>query len=199
MDNEVENFSRTDLEQKWFDISQPEPYVVKMAELLESGSILDLGVYNGRHALYLAERGFKVTAVDTSAQNLAIMEPDFRQAGIATVQCDVREYEPSQQFDGVLAGMLLHFLPAEDVQPTITNLQHWTNPGGYNFVSAYTKEMNPPDKRPYLFTAGELEGYYRQWEIIDFEEKLTPWVAMSGADKGQKSHGVWLLARKRQE
>ncbi len=76
---------------------------------LAPGRALDLGCGNGRHALWLAERGWRVTAVDFSTEALR----QARERAAATridvdwVEADLAMYEPAAQaFDLVLVAYL---------------------------------------------------------------------------------------------
>jgi SAM-dependent methyltransferase len=80
-------------------------------EPLAPGRALDLGCGAGRAALWLADRGWNVTAVDFSEVALSIARrhnPD-----VDWVLADVREYEPERgAFDLVLV-LYMHFPPDE--------------------------------------------------------------------------------------
>jgi SAM-dependent methyltransferase len=76
---------------------------------LEPGRALDLGCGNGRHAMWLAERGWNVTAVDFSAEALRQARERAAATGadVHWVEADLTEYEPAPQaFDFVLVAYL---------------------------------------------------------------------------------------------
>ena len=87
-----------------------------VAELagLGPGRALDLGTGEGRNAIWLAEHGWRVTAVDFSPVGLAggarLAAP--RGVTVDWVTADLREYQPPEAFDLVLVAYL-HLLPAE--------------------------------------------------------------------------------------
>ena len=71
---------------------------------LTAGRALDLGTGEGRNAIWLAERGWQVTAVDFSAVGLAkAAELAARRGatGIRWVEADLREYQPGQAAPGM--------------------------------------------------------------------------------------------------
>src|SRR6476659_3927221 len=49
-------------------IDAPSPWVVRWADLITRGPVLDLACGSGRHARYFAQRGLEVVAVDRDAQ-----------------------------------------------------------------------------------------------------------------------------------
>lgn len=80
---------------------EPSPFIVEVVrQLPRKGNVLDLGAGEGRNAVYLAQHGLRVDAVDISevalrkAQRLA----RERRATIRTVVADLRKYtiRPSQ-------------------------------------------------------------------------------------------------------
>ncbi len=88
-----------------------EPSSVVLAELegLAPGRALDLGCGNGRHALWLAERGWRVTAVDFSTEALRQARERSTGSGIHVdwEEADLTEYEPQRQaFELVLVTYL---------------------------------------------------------------------------------------------
>lgn len=62
-----------DLNQK-YGMNPPHSEVVAACQVVEPGNALDMGCSSGRNALYLAERGFTVTAVDTNTAALGQLQ-----------------------------------------------------------------------------------------------------------------------------
>ncbi|WP_084171791.1 class I SAM-dependent methyltransferase [Alicyclobacillus contaminans] len=50
----------------------PEDFLVRRQHLLRAGTVLDVACGDGRHALYLARKGFAVTGIDFSANGLRL-------------------------------------------------------------------------------------------------------------------------------
>ncbi len=68
---------------------------------LTAGTALDLGAGEGRNALWLAEQGWTVTAVDFSAVGLDKARAIARQRRLqlTTAVADVTRYHPKQTYD----------------------------------------------------------------------------------------------------
>lgn len=93
----------------------PTPFLVDLTEDLEPGRALDLGGGEGRHAVWLASRGWRVTAVDQSEVALAKAREWARSEGVAieTVHADVLRFSPQPlSYDLVLIAYM-HPAPAE--------------------------------------------------------------------------------------
>lgn len=93
----------------------PTPFLVELASRLEPGRALDLGAGEGRHALWLARRGWRVTAVDFSRVGL---EKAQRRAEAETVEidcvvADVRGYRPEPRGFELVLIAYLHPAPLE--------------------------------------------------------------------------------------
>ena len=89
--------------------AQPNRFVVEELQALPPGRALDLGAGEGRNAVWLADRGWRVTAVDFSAAGL---DKGRRLAGarglaIDWVHADLRDYQPEEgSFQLVLIAYL---------------------------------------------------------------------------------------------
>lgn len=77
---------------------------------LPPGTALELGCGEGADALWLATRGWAVTAIDISANALAVGSAKAEQDGLADriewVQADLAAWQPSGEFDLVTAAFL---------------------------------------------------------------------------------------------
>jgi SAM-dependent methyltransferase len=84
--------------------AEPHPLVAELAGPLPPGRALDLAAGEGRHALWLARRGWHVTAVDFSEVGLDKGRQAAEADGLAVewVVADVRSYRPATAFDLVL-------------------------------------------------------------------------------------------------
>jgi len=91
----------------------PNMFVEQLAAPLQPGTALDVAAGEGRHAIWLAERGWTVTAVDFSgvalsrARSLAAERLGPRAATLTTVQADALTYRPrARAFDLVVVAYL---------------------------------------------------------------------------------------------
>jgi SAM-dependent methyltransferase len=75
--------------------TEPNSFLASVADRIPGGKVLCLAEGEGRNAVYLAELGYDVTAVDTSTVGLAKAEALARDRGVTieTVNADLEEYE----------------------------------------------------------------------------------------------------------
>ncbi len=111
---------------------EPNPYLVGETGGLLPGTALDAGCGEGTEAIWLAEQGWQVTAVDISGQVLA--RAAERAAGRSTapgqvrfIEADLGVWVPEVQFDLVTT----HYAHPEIPQMVFyQRISEWVSPGG---------------------------------------------------------------------
>ena len=108
----------------------PNLFVADRLADVAPGRGLDLASGEGRNAIWLAERGWAMTAVDFSAvaSSRAAAQSDL----VEFVVADVRDWEPDGRFDLVLIAYL-HLMPP-DFEQVIRASREWLAPGGELFL-----------------------------------------------------------------
>ncbi|MDO5502120.1 MAG: class I SAM-dependent methyltransferase [Actinomycetia bacterium] len=125
-----------DAERVWS--AEPNEHVAQIVvELMEQGSAgaaLDLGAGEGRHALWLAEQGWQVTAVDFAQVGLDRGSADATARGLAQqiewVTADVTTWAPEDtvsKHDGYDLVLIAFLHVPEDV---LARAVDWLRPGG---------------------------------------------------------------------
>jgi len=103
--------------------------VASLLEGLPPGDAVDLAAGKGRHALWLAARGWRVTAVDFSAAGLDRGRSQPGADGVTWVLADVLSwYAPASSLDLVLVAYL--HLPETDTTALLSRAVGWLRPGG---------------------------------------------------------------------
>jgi SAM-dependent methyltransferase len=109
--------------------AEPNALVAELLDDLPAGSAVDLAAGEGRHALWLARRGWQVTAVDFS--DVGLRRGRARTGGdrVTWVTADVLSWTaPPASLDLVLVAYL--HLPESDLLPLLTRAVQWLRPGG---------------------------------------------------------------------
>lgn len=103
-----------------------------VAQRTSRGRALDLGCGEGTHAVYLAQQGFSVVAIDFVSAALAAARMCAEPAGVEVefLEGDVVDYEAPSPFDVVLDSGCLHHLPRATVGAYRTRLDERLAPGG---------------------------------------------------------------------
>lgn len=147
----------------------PDPLLMEAAANLAPGRALDLACGPGRHALYLARLGWRVTAVDASTVAIGMLR-----AQAAGLSIDVRLAD-LERGEFVVAPdsyeLICDFLYLQrDLFPQIRAGVH---PGGI-FAGAIHLLQEGCDATPhnpdFLLHPGELRGFFDGWKIIYYSE-----------------------------
>jgi SAM-dependent methyltransferase len=107
----------------------PNQTVIDEVTRLRPGRALELGCGRGRHTIWLAERGWQVTAVDFADRALEVAKEHARDLEVDWVEADLRQYEPERAaFDLVLYAFVQ--LPEHERRAVLTRAAEAVGPGG---------------------------------------------------------------------
>jgi SAM-dependent methyltransferase len=127
---------------KWMT---PEADVIDWSGRLTPGArILDLGAGVGRHALWLATRGFDVVALDAAPNGLAQID---REGGVETVlaRMDALPFE-EHAFDHVLSWNVIYHGNEDILLRTIGEIRRVLKPGG-SFIGTMMSKRRLPHEQ----------------------------------------------------
>lgn len=105
-------------------------FVRKAVKLFHGSSkeAIDLGCGYGRNALFLAECGFNVTAVDKYLDCLTGIKKKTDK--ITIVHADLIDYEFTKKYDFILCAFVLHFFERNDARKFIKKMVDHLKKGG---------------------------------------------------------------------
>jgi SAM-dependent methyltransferase len=134
----------------------PSPLLVETAQKLKPGRALDLACGAGRNAIWLAEQGWQVTAVDRSPS--AIPKVDTHVADLEKHEFQIAE----ASWDLIVVSLYLQ-------RDLFESIKRGLKPGGVALVIVLLME---PGHEQSLFRAqpGELAKYFEGWEISHYYE-----------------------------
>lgn len=159
---------------KVYQLGRAHSEVIEALIHVPVGRVLDLGCGQGRNALYLAKRGFDVTAVDQNPASLetlvAVAEAEDLDLQIGLY--DINQASLKKQYDFILSTVVFMFLQADQIPAIIANMQEKTAPGGYNLIVCAMDTDDAPCTVPFSFTfkENELCTYYDGWDLIKYNE-----------------------------
>src|SRR5579872_669710 len=122
---------------------EPVEEIKKFSSILKPGSILDIGVGDGRNVLSLAN-DFEVTGLDCSSEGIknfyeSAEELNLRQKVLGLVE-DISTYKLTKSYDNIFSINLIHFLPRK-LFPSISQMiKDHTEVGGLNIIVDFTQE-----------------------------------------------------------
>lgn len=176
--------------------------VVNAMNYVEPGRALDLGCGNGRNSLFLAARGFDVTAWDKNPASIANLERIAAAEGLNNLHIAVKDLNALRfdgEYDFILSTVVMMFLERDTIPGLIYNMQRCTAPGGYNLIVAAMDTDDYPCTVgfPFAFREGELRRYYEGWELIKYNEDVGQLHKTDASGNRIRLRFATILAKKR--
>lgn len=160
-----------------YDLTMPHTDVVAATEIIQPCKTFDLGCGQGRNSLYLNSLGFDLTSVDVNPNSINFLKDVIAKEGLTNIEPSVYDINSAAiegQYDFIFSTVVFMFLKPECVPNIIQNMQAHTNVNGYNLiVSAMDTAKYPCDQGfSFTFKEGELQEYYKDWEIVTYNEDI---------------------------
>lgn len=189
--------------------------VVTMADRLAAegrARVLDIGCGVGRHTVYLASRGFEVTATDNAPAAIAACRKNLEQVGLQArvLELDMTEFPfPDAHFDAVISTHVIHHTCRATLERIIASIRQklapgglfvWVTPSHRHSESGKGREVEPgtwvdenhregPVPHHYC-TEAEIRELLAEYDIQSLEERQ-----IEGRPEGRRHWHV--VARKR--
>ncbi|WP_137288774.1 SAM-dependent methyltransferase [Natronorubrum halophilum] len=143
----------------------------------DSPTVVDIGAGEGRDAVFFAERGWTVYAMDVSANGLAKARrlADERNVSIRTLEADANSVDLPESVDIVYSIGTIQYIRPENRNGQFEHFKGQTTPGGVHALFAFVDHPEiptPPDwtDNEHFYAPGELAAYYDDWDIETTEE-----------------------------
>jgi 2-polyprenyl-3-methyl-5-hydroxy-6-metoxy-1,4-benzoquinol methylase len=179
-----------------WDTKAPKESVVAWHDAgLVHGEVLDIGCGLGDNAIYLAQRGFKVTGLDLSPTALSTAEQRAADAGV-TVRFAVADATKldgyTAAFDTIIDSGMFHCLD-DDGKRSYTEAAHRATRPGANMLMSCFSDANPQAELPVPVVSEKtlretLDG--AGWQITSLEQ-------MTAQPIGLPEMQFWLVQAQR--
>jgi cyclopropane fatty-acyl-phospholipid synthase-like methyltransferase len=196
----MHEFDKEYWEQHWQDgadgagsmVGPPNPYLDREVSGLAPGAALDAGCGAGAEALWLASRGWEVTAADISTEALTRAAGCAAEAGLSDrvrwVEADLTSWQPERPYDLVMTHYAHPAMPQLDFYGRIAS---WVAPGGTLLIVGHLQshaagashghghghghgdygDGQPPAEATVTAAAVEARFDPAEWEVITAEER----------------------------
>jgi tellurite methyltransferase len=168
---------------------EPTPLLRSAVAHLTPGRALDLACGTGRHAIFLAEHGWNVTAVDSSRVAIEILQQHAGQAGVAVdaLVADLELGEFKIEPDAYDLICVFYYLQRD----LFSEIRAGVKTGAV--VAAIHLNDGKPEARPsnpaFLLEPGELRRLFSDWEIEYYREGASD-------EEGHHHDTAFLICRK---
>jgi tellurite methyltransferase len=148
--------------------AEPAAIVKQFFRLARGKTALDIAAGSGRHAIFLAEQGFAVDAVDISEEGLALFAG--RSAAIRPICADLDTFDISvQRYDLIVNVLYLN-------RRLFPQIREALRPGG---ILIFETLVEPPEQegegnhcRDYFLRENELLHSFLALRILHYHEEL---------------------------
>lgn len=146
-------------------------FLVHVAEGLSPGRALDVGMGQGRNALHLARRGWKVSGFDVSRAGIAqaLQRASDEELVIDAVVQSAQEYDwGSERWDLIV----LAYFPF--LRPSLPSILSSLRPGGSVVVEAYhadsARDRPPGPGAGVTFSTNELPRLFADLRLLEYHD-----------------------------
>jgi cyclopropane fatty-acyl-phospholipid synthase-like methyltransferase len=181
---------------------EPNRFLVSQAALFQPGAaVLDVATGEGRNAVWLAQRGCRVTGIDISAKAIEKARRLAAESGLE-VRFEVEDVRQrswvADAFDAVVTIFIQFAAPAER-RSVFEGMQRTLRPGGVIVLQGYTPKQleyrtGGPPQADHMYTAPLLREAFAGLEILHLAEHED--VLNEGTKHVGRSALIDLVARK---
>jgi len=178
-------------------VTEPNALLVTRVEGRKPGRALDIGMGQGRNALFLALKGWEVTGFDISDEGIAVARKNAERAGVklnAVRAADETFDYGSDQWD--LIALIYEPFPVTSAT-YVERLRKSMKPGGLIVIESYGAEASMPNRPGSAIDPGQLLAAFKDFRLLHFEDTVAKpdWL---GPDKKEKTTRiVRMVAEKR--
>lgn len=160
-----------------YGMTPPHSEVLDACETVKPCQVLDMGCSNGRNSLYLAQRGFDVTAVDNNPNAVHMLKSIIEQEKMTNIDArvyDINDAALDADYGFIICTVTLMFLNPRQMDSVLSNMRQQTLPGGYNLIvcAMDTPAYPCPINFPFVLEEGQLSTIYQDWDLLKYNEDL---------------------------
>jgi 2-polyprenyl-3-methyl-5-hydroxy-6-metoxy-1,4-benzoquinol methylase len=152
---------------------EPNPFLKKHIRLLPKGKALDMATGEGRNAVFLAQNGFEVDAVDISEKGLKKVKKIAREKGVKinTFLVDLDQYQIEKERYDLIANF--YFLKRR----LIPRIKKGLKKGGKVIFETYLLEHRTlgtggPKQAKYFLKPNELLHLFQDFRVLFYREGI---------------------------
>ena len=178
---------RTNYE-KWYEGDtyywglEPGHFLEELIELCPPSSdkkVLDIGCGEGKDAVYMAQKGYDVTAFDLTENGIrkTLVLAEMRNVNINAYVDDINTFSIDEQFDLIYSTGTVQYIFEENKKSFFDKLNKITKKNGIVYINVFVEKPFlelPPDwnMEEKMWKSGELFTYFADWKVERIDEVI---------------------------
>jgi len=165
---EIEMWNRVLTAPKPFFNTKPNAFLTEMIRGVKPGTALDVGMGQGRNALFLAQQGWTVTGFDPADKAVAAAQEEAKRLGVNVTTLVARD----DQFDFGTERWDLVVLSYVTLRHLIPQIRQSLKPGGLAVVEAFHRDAtkNQSIGSGVVYDTNELLKLFDRFRVIRYED-----------------------------
>lgn len=151
--------------------TKPNEFLVEMVKDRKKGTALDVGMGQGRNAIWLAQQGWDVTGFDPAEKAVALAEQLAAKAGMR-IKTEIKGTEDFDFGERRWDLIVLSYVGGRD---NVDRVERALKPGGIVVLEAFHRDATKGASigGGVVFDTGELPKLYPALRVVRYEEPLT--------------------------
>ncbi|HBP86076.1 MAG TPA: dihydroneopterin aldolase [Nitrospirales bacterium] len=158
------------------DLMDPSPFLVDQVSRLPQGSVLDVATGRGRHAIYLASKGFSVHGIDRNTDSLHELQTQAEKTGLSSLTTESIDLEVNAQhppnlgtsaYDVIIVFFYLY-------RPLFPQLVQALKSGGIIMYETFLLDNHihrqHPRRKEFCLEPNELLRLFQGLRILHYDE-----------------------------
>ncbi len=147
---------------------KPSDLLTQWIDRLPPGKALDLACGTGRNSIFLAEKGYEVTAIDISPAAIEMAKNKAREKALKInwIAADLEKYKISGQYDIILSFFYVN-------KKMVPNIIKSLNTGGILIFVSHILPAIPSEEsntHRFRFKPGELRELFKGLKVLQYDE-----------------------------
>jgi SAM-dependent methyltransferase len=153
----------------WFN-TKPNAFLVEMVRGRQPGKALDVGMGQGRNAIWLAQAGWDVTGFDPAERAVALARQNAQKLGVR-LTAEVNGMEDFNFGESRWDLIVLSYVGAREINDI---LPRSLRPGGIVVLEAFHRDATKggPIGAAVVFDPGELPSLFKTLRVVRYQEPL---------------------------